>query len=557
MKTIPLLCLSTALGTALLVPSASTPAHAFDSNGPDISVTAVKGHLQSLADIAAANGGNRAHGSPGYSASIDYVKGKLDAAGFTTTVQSFTYNSKTGYNLIADWPGGDTANTVMIGGHLDSVSSGAGINDNGSGSAGILEVALQLAASGETPDKHVRFAWWGAEELGLRGSTHYVSNLGSAGRSLIDSYYNFDMIGSPNPGYFLYDGDNSDGVGSGPGPAGSAQLEQVLADYFAEIGVPTRGTDFDGRSDYGPFIQYGIPAGGTFTGAEGRKTTAQQQLWGGTANVAFDSCYHSSCDGLSNINDTALNRNADAIAHAVWTVAGIGDVEPPPPPPPGCSGTNAADVAIGDNTTVNSPIAIAGCTGNASATATIDVNIQHTYRGDVKLDLVAPDGSVYALKASSGSDSADNIVATYTKDLSSEAANGTWNLRAQDVANGDVGKIDTWTLNLGGGGTPPPGNCSEVTKSGSLTSGGSSYQPSTTGFTAAAGTIKGCLDGPTGTDFDLYLQKLSGSTWSNVGQGITSGPDETVTYTAAAGTYRWRVHAYSGSGSWTLGYDVP
>jgi aminopeptidase S len=557
MKTIPLLALSTALGTALLVPGAVTPAHAFDSNGPDISVTAVKGHLQSLADIAAANGGNRAHGSPGYSASIDYVKGKLDAAGFATTVQSFTYNSLTGYNLIADWPGGDTANTVMIGGHLDSVSSGAGINDNGSGSAGILEVALQLAASGDTPEKHVRFAWWGAEELGLRGSTHYGSNLGSTGRSLIDSYYNFDMIASPNPGYFLYDGDNSDGVGSGPGPAGSAQLEQVLADYFTGIGVPTRGTDFDGRSDYGPFIQYGIPAGGTFTGAEGRKTTAQQQLWGGTANAAFDPCYHSSCDGMSNLNDTALNRNSDAIAHAVWTVAGIGDVEPPPPPPPGCSGTNAADYAISDNATTNSPIAIAGCTGNASATATIDVNIQHTYRGDVKLDLVAPDGTVYALKASSGSDSADNIVATYTKDLSSEVANGTWNLRAQDVAAGDVGKIDTWTLSLGGGTPPPPTACSEVTRTGSLTSGGSSYQPSTTGFTAAAGTIKGCLDGPTGTDFDLYLQKLSGSTWSNVAQGITSGPDETVTYTAAAGTYRWRVHAYSGSGSWSLGYDMP
>ena len=93
----------------------------------------------------------------------------------------------------------------------------------------------------------MRFAWWGAEELGLRGSTHYVTSLGSTGRAQVDSYYNFDMVASPNPGYFLYDGDNSDGVGSGPGPAGSAQLEQVLADYFTGIGVPTRGTDFEWR----------------------------------------------------------------------------------------------------------------------------------------------------------------------------------------------------------------------------------------------------------------------------------------------------------------------
>lgn len=235
--------------------------------------------------------------------------------------------------------------------------------------------------------------------------------------------------------------------------------------------------------------------------------------------------------------------------------SGCGGTEPPPPS--GCSGTNGTDFAITDNATTESPITIAGCSGNASASSTVAVSIVHTYRGDVALDLVAPDGSVYALKASSGSDSADNINATYTKDLSAEAANGTWKLRARDVAAGDTGRIDTWTLNLGGGTTPPPSACAEVTRTGSLSSGGSSYQPSTSGFTAAAGTIKGCLDGPTGTDFDLYLQRLSGSTWSNVASGTSSGPDETVTYTATAGTYRWRVHAYSGSGSWSLGYDVP
>ncbi|WP_169988317.1 M28 family metallopeptidase [Microbispora sp. H10836] len=316
-----LLTLAAILAAALL-PAA--PSHASGASAlapPNISLENVKAHLSQLQSIATANGGNRAHGRPGYLASANYVKGRLDAAGFTTTLQSFSYNGATGYNVIADWPGGDPNDVLMVGAHLDSVTAGPGINDNGSGSAAILETALEVSRQGLAPAKHLRFAWWGAEELGLRGSSSYVTNLSTTERSKIKGYLNFDMVGSPNPGYFVYDGDNSDGVGSGPGPAGSAQLERVLQDYFTSIGVPTRGTDFDGRSDYGPFISRGIPAGGTFTGAEGVKTSAQASLWGGTAGQAFDACYHRSCDTTSNVNDTALDRNADAIAYAVWTLA--------------------------------------------------------------------------------------------------------------------------------------------------------------------------------------------------------------------------------------------
>lgn len=288
---------------------------------PDISVTAVKAHLTQLQSIATANGGNRAHGRPGYLASVNYARGRLDAVGYTTAVQTFTYNGATGYNLIADWPGGDPNAVLMTGAHLDSVTAGPGINDNGSGSASILEVALAVAASGYQPGKHLRFGWWGAEELGLRGSAAYVNSLPATERAKITGYLNFDMVGSPNPGYFVYDGDNSDGVGSGPGPAGSAAIESTIIAGFTARGVPTRGTDFDGRSDYGPFISAGIPAGGTFTGAEGIKTSAQAQLWGGTAGSAFDPCYHRSCDTTANINDTALDRNADVIADTVWALS--------------------------------------------------------------------------------------------------------------------------------------------------------------------------------------------------------------------------------------------
>ncbi|MDG9708140.1 M28 family metallopeptidase [Streptomyces sp. DH10] len=275
---------------------------------PDIPLAGVKAHLSQLQSIATANGGNRAHGRPGYKASLDHIKAKLDAAGYTTAVQQFTASGRTGYNLIADWPGGDANQVVMAGSHLDSVSSGPGINDNGSGSAAVLETALAVSRAQYKPAKHLRFAWWGAEEVGLVGSRHYVNRLATGDRSRISAYLNFDMIGSPNPGYFVYDDD----------PA----IEKTFKEYFAGLGVPTEiETEGDGRSDHAPFKSAGVPVGGLFTGASRTKTAAQAAKWGGTAGRAFDRCYHSSCDTTANIDDTALDRNSDAVAHAVWELS--------------------------------------------------------------------------------------------------------------------------------------------------------------------------------------------------------------------------------------------
>jgi aminopeptidase S len=275
---------------------------------PDIPLAGVKAHLSQLQSIATANGGNRAHGRPGYKASVDHIKAKLDAAGYTTTVQQFTASGRTGYNLIADWPGGDANQVVMAGSHLDSVSSGPGINDNGSGSAAVLETALAVSRAQYKPTKHLRFAWWGAEELGLVGSRHYVNRLATGDRSRISAYLNFDMIGSPNPGYFVYDDD----------PA----IEKTFKEYFSGLGVPTEiETEGDGRSDHAPFKSAGVPVGGLFTGASRTKTAAQAAKWGGTAGRAFDRCYHSSCDTTANIDDTALDRNSDAVAYAVWELS--------------------------------------------------------------------------------------------------------------------------------------------------------------------------------------------------------------------------------------------
>ncbi|MEX0172406.1 M28 family metallopeptidase [Streptomyces sp. LMG1-1-1.1] len=224
-------------------------------------------------------------------------------------------------NVIAETRGGNAANTVMLGSHLDSVTAGPGINDNGSGSAGLLQTALELAKSKDKVRNKVRFAWWSAEENGLLGSEHYVNTLTALDKGEIKLYLNFDMIASPNYGLFVYDGDDSDGVGAGAGPEGSAQLERDITDFMDKRGLPHEGTDFSGRSDYGPFIEVGIPSGGTFTGAEGIKTPAQAALFGGTAGVAYDVNYHAKGDDLKNIDMTAFEANIKVIANAVGTYA--------------------------------------------------------------------------------------------------------------------------------------------------------------------------------------------------------------------------------------------
>ncbi len=243
----------------------------------------------------------------------------LSAAGSAATVVVAPPVETTQYNVIAELPGRHDDNVVMAGAHLDSVQQGPGVQDNGSGSAAILETAVQMAKV--KPRNTVRFAWWGAEEAGLIGSTQYVAGLSQEELDDIALYLNFDMIGSPNFVYFIYDGDDSDGVGAGAGPPGSAEIEKFFEGFYEARGIPYLGTDFSGRSDYGPFIAEGIPAGGLFTGAEVVKTPEQAAIWGGTAGDQYDPCYHLACDTFDNISLEALDVNSDAVAAATLTYA--------------------------------------------------------------------------------------------------------------------------------------------------------------------------------------------------------------------------------------------
>jgi len=257
---------------------------------------------------------------PVTSVTLDIGQQLAATSGLVMRLKTDTFRGiATTSNVIAESTSGDPNNVIMAGAHLDSVNAGPGIQDNGSGSAAILEVAEQMAKV--KPRNKVRFAWWGAEESGLVGSTYYVNNLSPEEQAKITLYLNFDMIGSPNHVFFIYDGDDSDGVGSPAGPAGSAEIEKTFEKYYNMVGQPFKGTDFSGRSDYGPFIAVGIPSGGLFTGAEGIKTPEEAAIWGGTAGEQYDPCYHLACDTYDNINLTALDINSDAVAYGVLQYA--------------------------------------------------------------------------------------------------------------------------------------------------------------------------------------------------------------------------------------------
>ena len=240
----------------------------------------------------------------------------LRQRGEATLVLDTTVEQAKSRNVIAQTRTGASDNVVMVGAHLDSVPAGPGVNDDGSGVAVLLDAARRLGARPNVANA-VRFAFWGAEEVGLDGSQAYVSGLDDAARADIAMYLNFDMVGSQNAGYFVYDGDDSDRVGAGPGPEGSAGIERTFDAILLQLGITPDGTDFDGRSDYGPFIAAGIPAGGLFTGAEETKTPVQAGEWGGDAGAAFDPNYHTAQDTLDHVDRAALALNAGAVGYGI------------------------------------------------------------------------------------------------------------------------------------------------------------------------------------------------------------------------------------------------
>ncbi|MFF2043787.1 M28 family peptidase [Kitasatospora sp. NPDC058170] len=386
---------------------------------PDIDVAKVQAHLTQLNTIASQNGGNRRAGSAGHSQSVAYIKAKLQAAGYTVSEQTCTSCTYSSNNLVADWPGGPTDQVTMFGAHLDSVAAGPGINDNGSGSAVLLETALVLAQQNPTLTRHVRFAWWTGEEQGLQGSQYYVNQLGSTQRSAIKGYYNFDMVGSPNAGYFI---NNINSAAAAPMKA-----------YWDSLSLqPEENVEGQGRSDDYSFQQGGIPTSGYAAGASATKSSTQAAKWGGTANRAYDSCYHQSCDTTANISSIALDRSADGVAYTLWKTSVGGTTTP----------------------TDDYALAVSPTTGNAlpggTTTATVSTSVISGSSKTVNLTASgAPSGTTVSFNPSSvqaGSSS------TLTVSVGSSTAPGTYTITV--TGTGSATHTTTYSLVVG----TDPGN---------------------------------------------------------------------------------------------------
>ncbi|MFC7983202.1 M20/M25/M40 family metallo-hydrolase [Streptomyces sp. NPDC057336] len=386
---------------------------------PDVDVSEVRAHLARFGTIAAQNGGNRRATGPGYDASLAYVKGRLQAAGYTVTQQTCTSGCSAGAgdNLIAEWPGGDANSVHMFGAHLDGVSAGPGINDNGSGSAALLEAALTLARENPDMANRVRFAWWTDEEQGLNGSDFYTRTLSATERSRIKAYYNFDMVGSVNGGYFI------NNIGS----AASAPMRE----YWASLGLaPQENVEGRGRSDDYSFQRVGIPTSGYATGASARKTAAEAAKWGGTAGRSYDPCYHSACDTTANIDATALNRSADGIAYTVWKTS-VGDT-----PAPADDFSISADPSSG--------------TVDPGSSATVTVRTATT-SGDAQNVRLSASGAPTGVSVDFTPDSVTSgQSSTATVEVAAGTAAGTYTLTL--TGTGTVTHTTTYTLTVSGDG---------------------------------------------------------------------------------------------------------
>ena len=281
-------------------------------------------HLEALQNAADTTGGNRADATAGYEASAAYVEEQLRAAGYEPRRQEFSYgrrNPVETFNILAD-TGSSSGGLLVLGAHLDSVEDGPGLNDNGSGVAAVLEVALRLAEKGAVSRERIRFAFWGGEEDGMHGSEHYVEQLSRNEAAAHVAYLNVDVVGSPNAVVFVYDGDGSDSRGDA-GPEGSGTIERVLQDILQAGGLQSLPFGFIEDSDYDAFVKAGIPTGGLFTGDGGTKSKAEARMFGGQAGEQYDECYHQACDTIQNVDMAMLERMTEALMSATVSLGSI------------------------------------------------------------------------------------------------------------------------------------------------------------------------------------------------------------------------------------------
>jgi Zn-dependent M28 family amino/carboxypeptidase len=241
---------------------------------------------------------------------IALFKAAVTTGEVTLDVQTAIVNRPSA-NVVAETPGGDPDHVIMLGGHLDSVIDGPGINDNGSGTMAVLEIARQVI--GEDPERKVRVGFWTGEEIGLYGSFRYISSLGFDDRRAIEAYLNFDMLGSPNGARIVYDDASA--------RTGSDGIRDAFAAYFDGVGLSYATEDLGGASDHYAFERGSVPTGGLFSGASTPMTAAEAAEFGGQAGAPFDACYHLTCDTADNVNADLLEQMVRAAAYVTGRLA--------------------------------------------------------------------------------------------------------------------------------------------------------------------------------------------------------------------------------------------
>jgi aminopeptidase S len=288
--------------TAMITVSA--PAYAgtrVAADPPVIDASVPMAHLTQLMSFASASNNTRVIGSAGFTSTVSYLRQQLTGLGWQVTVQNFTTGGRAAANVVAEWPYGDANQVIMAGAHSDSVAAGPGINDDGSGVAALLANAAAITQADLRPTKRIRFGFWGAEEQGDIGSSYYVSHLASGEAAKIDAYLNFDMVGNKvengKPvGWSLYVEGQSNG------------LNAPFQEYFAEQGLTVNpALDTDDRSDHAAFKRAGVEV----TGVSSVRSLNE-----------LGACYHRACDNLTDVDSNSMRVASNAVAAAVWALAG-------------------------------------------------------------------------------------------------------------------------------------------------------------------------------------------------------------------------------------------
>lgn len=294
-------------------------------------------HLEAIQKIADKNQNHRSVGSPGGIATADYIIEQLQLLGLKPEkipfeTQDAKKNIIKGQNIIVEIPG-KSSDVIMFGAHYDSVEMGPGINDNATGVAILLEMALAAKKTNIQPEKTIRIAFWDAEELGVLGSPAYIKNLSEPEKKKISSYINIDMVGTKDPEIIILDGDGSSipplkedfkkaGIsdkeienilgGMPKAHPGSAELEKIVEEYLKSKKILYKDDLMTSLStDTIPFFQLSPTTGIVMT----HPTTEANDV------LLFAPCYHQACDNISNVDKKSFNIALGLVAHMVDKLA--------------------------------------------------------------------------------------------------------------------------------------------------------------------------------------------------------------------------------------------